>query len=159
MTALIAAISLAGLVVLWILFPLLKGLEAPMSGDDVELNELLHRKKVALLGLRDAEYDFQSGKLEEEDYRALKGSLATEALAAMDEEARLLAQRASTGPEGRAGRRAEIEAEIAELRAELREGKICPSCGLPNARNARYCSDCGTELGRGTPASPTPATG
>lgn len=152
---LLGAILLAAVTVLYILLPLLRGTEASMVGDDVELNKLRHRKRVALLGLRDAQYDFQSGKLEEEDFRSLKGSLATEALAAMDEEAALLARREEGAQTSGGGRRAEIEAEIAELRASLKDGRICPSCGLPNARNARFCADCGASLTR-TDAPGTP---
>jgi hypothetical protein len=73
-------------VVFLILQPLLTGESAPMGRADDELTDAQHRKRIALLGLRDVEYDFHAGKLDEEDYRSQKAKLSSEALEAMDRE-------------------------------------------------------------------------
>jgi len=89
---------------------------------------------------------WRSGKLDEEDYRSLKGELTAEALAALeaDEQAR------SGTVSGAAA--AALEAEIAEARAGLRSGAVCSDCGFANEPGSRFCSSCGHVL-HGVPAA------
>ena len=140
MSLLVAAVALAACIVLFILHPLLTGSSASMEEDHHELTEAQHRKRVALLGLRDVEYDFHAGKLDETDYRHLKKGLAAEALEAMELETHELreAEGGQLSPE--------LEEEIAAMRSSLREGSICHECGEPNPRGSRYCGECGTGL-------------
>jgi hypothetical protein len=126
-------------VLLFILQPVVKGLHASLEREDDELTETEARKRVALLALRDVEYDFLAGKLDEEDYRSLKGQLTAEALAALeaDEAAR---SAVGSGPD------ADVEAEIARIRAGLRSGLVCGECGFSNVEGSRFCSSCGLSL-------------
>jgi cytochrome c-type biogenesis protein CcmI len=124
-----------------ILHPLLTGTAAPLEATDEELTDVQHRKRMALLALRDVEYDFHAGKLDEDDYRALKAQVSAEALAALDEEAREVAV-AGGGGRGAAA----VEAEIAALRASIRQGVICTQCGHPNPRGSRFCAECGAAV-------------
>ena len=71
-------------VVLFLLQPIVTGVQASLDREDDELTETEARKRVALLALRDVEYDFLSGKLDQEDYRSLKADLTAEALAALE---------------------------------------------------------------------------
>ncbi len=73
-------------VVLFVLLPVLRGDWATLESSDGEVTEVAARKQAALRGLRDAEYDFRSGKLDQADYQALKSDLAREALEAIEEE-------------------------------------------------------------------------
>jgi hypothetical protein len=160
-STLILALLLAGGTVFLILQPLLTGESAPMERDDDELTDAQHRKRIALLGLRDVEYDFHAGKLDEDDYRALKAQVSAEALAALDDEARELATAA--GRSGGSGARAsaaqaDVEAEIAALRASIRHGVICTQCGHPNPRASRFCGECGAAVSAAA-ASGSPASG
>jgi hypothetical protein len=135
-------------ILLFIMQPVVKGLHASLEREDDELTETEARKRVALLALRDVEYDFLAGKLDGDDYRALKGQLTAEALAALeaDEAAR------GAGAAGAASTAdAELEAEIARVRAGLRAGIVCGQCGFANEKGARFCSACGHEL-TGRPA-------
>lgn len=125
-----------------ILHPLLTGASAPLEATDEELTDVQHRKRMALLALRDVEYDFHAGKLDENDYRALKAQVSAEALAALDEEA---LEMAGTGHRGGKGAAA-VEAEIAALRASIRQGVICTQCGHPNPRGSRFCAECGAAV-------------
>lgn len=143
MTLYLGVALVAAAVVLFILQPVVKGIHASLEREDDELTETEARKRVALLALRDVEYDFLSGKLDEEDYRSLKAELTAEALAALeaDEEAK---------KDGRGGARAaagdELEAEIARMRQELQSATACPSCSYVNEEGSRFCSACGQPL-------------
>ena len=151
MSTLLLALLLAGGAVFLILEPLLTGESAPTERDDDELTDAQHRKRIALLGLRDVEYDFHAGKLDEDDYRSQKAKLSAEALEAMDLE---LGEAQERGARGRA--RAEVEAEIAALRTSLREGVVCGQCGELNSRSARFCGSCGAALPRSPSPEPSP---
>jgi hypothetical protein len=149
------AVLLTVVAVALIFQPLLTGASALLGSSGEDLTDAQHRKRMALLALRDVEYDFHAGKLDETDYRALKAQASAEALSALDEEARGAAE---------AGR-PDVEAEIAALRATLREGAVCPHCAHPNPRGSRFCRECGAALARADPAgtssapSPPGATG
>jgi hypothetical protein len=108
---------------------------------------------VTLLALRDVEYDFHAGKLDETDYRQMKSELAEEALEAIDrEEAEWLAREAGRPGTGEGAVVApghipdDVEAEIASLRASIREGVVCSQCAHPNPPGSRFCGDCGAAL-------------
>ena len=73
-------------VILFVMLPVLRGDWATLVSPDDEITEAEARKQAALRGLRDAEYDFRSGKLDQTDYQALKSDLARQALEAIEEE-------------------------------------------------------------------------
>lgn len=128
----------AAAVVLFLVQPVARGIHASLEREDDEMTDTEARKRVALLALRDVEYDFLAGKLDEEDYRALKSELTAEALAAL--EADDAARGGTTGDEA-------LEAEILAIRQGLREGTPCPGCAYTNEAGSRYCSACGQPLG------------
>ena len=72
--------------ILFVMLPLLRGDWAALERSDDEITEVDARKQAALRGLRDAEYDFHAGKLDEEDYQLLKSDLGRQALEALEEE-------------------------------------------------------------------------
>lgn len=151
MSALIPGVLLALAAVFFVLYPIVAGREASMEWADEELTEAQHRRNVALMALRDVEYDFHAGKLDEADYLALKQQISSEALEAIDEEeaewlARQEAAGAQAGASTETGVPADLEAEIAALRTSIREGVVCPQCGHPNPRGSRFCGDCGSAL-------------
>ncbi len=151
MSALIPGVLIALGAVFFVLYPIVAGREAAMEWSDEELTEAQHRRNVALLSLRDVEYDFHAGKLDETDYRALKQQISSEALEAIDEEeAEWLGRQAVGSAQGgtttQTGVPDDLEAEIAALRASIREGVVCPQCGDPNPRGSRFCGDCGSAL-------------
>ena len=76
-----------GTAVLFVMLPVVRGDWATMGRSDDEVTEVDARKQAALRGLRDAEYDYHSGKLDQADYQALKSDLARQALKAMEEAA------------------------------------------------------------------------
>jgi hypothetical protein len=130
----------AAAVLLFIMQPVVRGIHASLEREADELTETEARKRIALLALRDVEYDFLAGKLDEEDYRSLKSELTAEALAALE------ADEASRAGEG-APEDADIEKEIARIRVGLKSGLVCGSCGFSNEEGSRFCSACGHALG------------
>lgn len=132
----------AAAVVIFIIQPVAKGIHASLERSEDELTETEARKRVALLALRDVEYDFLAGKLDENDYRSLKGELTAEALAALEADEKARSQVGSVGPE-------DVEAEIRAIRMGLQEGVACPDCGYVNEPGSRFCSACGHALQAG----------
>jgi len=92
-------------------------------------------RAAALSALRSLDFDFQTGKVSEDDYPALRAQLVAEAAKNID---------AVSGDDER------IEAMIRARRAVV--GKPCPKCGKKIAGDGRYCPECGAEL---APACPS----
>ena len=153
-------------VILYVMRPVLRGDWAAMGRSDDEVTEVDARKQAALRGLRDAEYDFRSGKLDQADYQLLKSDLARQALEAMEEEgtadggtpsdaaAKKPAQSADSDPEGDS-----LEAEIALVRKGMAEGRTCSGCGHLNVEQSRFCTGCGGRLGGVATTAANPVSG
>ena len=146
-------------VILFVMMPVLRGDWATMERSDDEVTEVDARKQAALRGLRDAEYDFRSGKLDQADYQLLKSNLACQALEAMQEESAAEPAADQGTPTDATAKPAEsaapapapdgdsLEAEIARVRKGMAEGRTCPGCGHLNVEKSRFCTDCGGRLG------------
>lgn len=172
MTLYLAAGLLTLAVVIYVLSPILQDRRAPLESSADDLTDAQARKRVALMALRDAEYDFATGKLGDEDYQDLRQELSVEALQALRNEEvveRSQGQLASDddGPEhgaataGPAGGEAaaaalrdeaslptDVEAEVARVRAGLQSGNTCHQCGHVNRTGGNFCTSCGRPLGR-----------
>ena len=143
-------------VVLFVMLPVLRGDWATMERSDDEVTEADARKQAALRGLRDAEYDYRSGKLDQADYQILKSDLARQALEAMQEEGPAGDADDDGTPEDATGKPAKrvapdpavksLEAEIARVRRGIAEGRTCPGCGHLNVEKSRFCTGCGGSL-------------
>jgi hypothetical protein len=59
--------------------------EAPVGSEGETIGELLARRDVAYRALKEIEFDFQSGKLLEEDYQALLARYRAEAVAILQQ--------------------------------------------------------------------------
>ena len=144
-------------VILFVMQPVLRGDWAAIESSDDEVTEVDARKQAALRGLRDAEYDYRSGKLDQTDYEILKSELARQALEAMQEEGAAGYVASDGTPEddaaepikGMASHHAmeSLEAEIARVRRGIGQGLTCPGCGHLNVEKSRFCTGCGGSLG------------
>ena len=82
---LLGAVLVAAAVVLYVVQPVFSGEKAPLVSLDEEFTEAEARRHLSLVALRDVEYDFATGKIDERDYRRLRDELAREALDALHE--------------------------------------------------------------------------
>ncbi len=122
-----------------VVLSLLRGGGGAAPGDpDAEEEEFRRlppeaRREAALDALREVEFEYGTGKLPEEDYRALRrrwGRMALEA-------------REATGAEAAGGSQG-AEADIGAA--------PCPRCGQDTKAEARFCGRCGAALGTGAEA-------
>ncbi len=156
-------------VVLFVLLPILRGDWATLESPDDEITEVDARKQAALRGLRDAEYDFRTGKLDQADYQILKSDLARQALEAIEEESATspapdkgtLADAPGKSAESAArdANRDKLETEIARVRKGIAQGRTCPACGHLNVKKSRFCTGCGGALGEAVAVAGEPASG
>jgi hypothetical protein len=99
---------------------------------------------VALLALKEIEFDRETGKLSDEDYRFLKEKYTAQALEA------LRAEEGAKAPD-------DVEALIAHRVRALRSAAatappgapVCPTCGPRPEPDAVFCSTCGGSLSAG----------
>lgn len=155
MTALIGGVLLAAGVALFILEPVFSGRSSAVFHGDDEFDEAAARRLVALTALRDLEYDRATGKLDGEDYEALKLELSREALAHLDLDEESVAGRDTEAK--RASR--QLEDEIAGIREAIRRGMQCAVCEHLNRIGAKYCGRCGEALADVSGTAGGPVTG
>ncbi|MBA4158451.1 MAG: hypothetical protein H0X65_13385 [Gemmatimonadetes bacterium] len=129
MTLLLAAALMACVAGFVVVHPILARRSALLK--DVTSGGVLDaeaRKRVALTSLRELEYDYLGGKLDEADYLGLRDRLSLEALQA------IRAAEAVHTP---------LRVEIAGAAADV-TGHVC---GYVNPPGSRFCAECGARLG------------
>lgn len=142
-----AALALGGLV-LWLVFqPLLVSGQPDLTLLEPDAPEET-RRGVALLALKEIEFDRETGKLSERDYELLKARYGAEAIAALDADAAgsYAGDRAPADPE------LLIATRLHALRSAPSSDQPGPStpscfrCGPRPEADARFCSRCGLAL-------------
>lgn len=140
------------------------------SGDADEA--LFARKRAALEGLRELDFDREAGKLSDEDHARERDRLRAEARAALkaiddelgpyraDAEARVAARLANVTPTGapKAPREPEEAPESKPdsptppvASATFQKRVKCASCETENEADATFCKRCGAKVEGGTP--------
>ncbi len=164
--ALLFGAGLLLVTVAWTLRPLFQSSDepAPLTDDENPLKELYEQREAIYTAIRELDFDYQTGKIAEEDYKPLRDQYVAqgvEILKRIDE---------LTGGDGRAALEAEIERQVAALRRQRGQpvaepaavassggreptvetstavGPACPSCGHRGDPGDRFCSRCGTPL-------------
>lgn len=115
------ALAIAALV-LWLVFE--PWLFAPDPGFTIPEPDAAEetRRGVALIALKEIEFDRETGKLSDQDYEMLKERYSAEALGALAEEEAVPPSRLASQPS-------------------------CPGCGPRPESDALFCSSCGRQLG------------
>jgi len=150
-TALLIGTAMALIAVAVVLFPLFRE-DPPTSPPDPRQPLAPPTTNLAVVALREIEFDRETGKLSDADYQALKTQYTGEALEAM----RLAENSAASAAVPLPGEARDL-AEEAILRYR-RRSTSCASCGPRPEPDAVYCSNCGRFLpgrcdGCGSPAT------
>jgi len=150
----IGALILIGLAVAAIAWPLFKernetaeGLLAEETASD-PMAELLEQRDAVYQALRELRFDYQVGKVSEDDYRAFDAQLKTQAVATLKAIDALKQVEADSDLDSR------IEAEITALcqvngadSAASAAINVCPQCGYSLRTSDRFCGNCGAVVG------------
>jgi rubrerythrin len=114
---------------------------APAAATAAAVDPIDERKEQVYAALRELDFDRQLGKVNAEDYAALRPQLEAEALALMDEAAR--SHEPAAGQEN-------LEREVQAARQRLRQEAAgrCPGCGQPRPRGNGRCPRCGAPADR-----------
>ncbi len=103
--------------------------------------DLKRRRLVLYENLQDLEFEYKSGKLSPEDYKALRVDYTAEAAQLMATSQEL--EIASTED-------ALIEREVAARRGRRKAEPVpdytCPKCGFENPLPVKFCGECGAQL-------------
>ncbi len=136
--------------------------------DTKELRELISQKEAAYAALKELEFDYDIGKLSDEDYKELQQRYQGEAIAVLkridelqgeskvssmeelieQEVARARVKHTSmsvSNSDSDEGIEREIE-EVRKLKFEEKEELACPDCGKTYQTDDRFCSGCGKNL-------------
>ncbi|HEV8195184.1 MAG TPA: zinc ribbon domain-containing protein [Gemmatimonadales bacterium] len=134
---------LIGALVLWLVFsPMLSRAQSARLPPEPVADEET-RSGIALLALKEIEFDRATGKLSDEDFEMLRERYGKEALSALDQDDGQ-AEAASADPETM------IAARLQQLRSARDAGATapppCPACGPRPEPDALFCSSCGLSL-------------
>jgi hypothetical protein len=127
----ILIVAVAAVVALPLARPAQRKFAASTDGADAEVFE--HEKHVAMLAIKEAEFDRAMGKLSEEDYAALRGTYEERALGALFALDSLSAKRES-----------DDHASSASAGDE-RATRFCAACGQRFGASDRFCRSCGMQ--------------
>lgn len=135
---------------IFILFPLRDHRSAKIN-TGYEIDELILRRDQLFNDIRELEFDYQTGKLNDADYRQLLGELKSNAASVIEAlETKQLGRQTSERKLPRLTRTisdADIEARISQARkTHMESTEACPSCRHQNSAGAKFCSECGASM-------------
>ena len=130
------ALALAGLAALFLALPL-RTRRTPPAAELV--SELTLKREILYESIRDLDHDFETGKVDEADFKLLREELRGDAIALMRQEK--LEETAPAQPSA-------PEAPIASVQAEPDDSfQRCPGCGVAVVTGWSFCAACGHGLG------------
>lgn len=133
MITVIAAVMILGAAA-WIAAPLLKPSGAsPVETEAQRADALSIEKHMALVAIKEADFDRAMGKLSDEDYGALRQLYEDRALGVM-------AQLDALGPDGSSAR--------PDARGAATLASYCVRCGARFGTDHRFCAACGSARDR-----------
>lgn len=119
------------------LHPLLRKGEGPGVAADESAEDLFLAKERVYSNIKDLDFDYQMGKIGDEDHQAMRGMLKGEAGAIIDRIEQLQG----------GDKRMALEREIARHRKRGSVSSVeCPECGAAIKSADRFCSGCGHKL-------------
>lgn len=101
-----------------------------------DYTDLLYRKEATLIALKDLEFDFKTGKIDDSDYGEVKTGLEAEAMEIL-RNIELLDKGAPQPAAAGSG----------AAQDRPRAKNFCHNCGAPAGKSHKFCSACGARLG------------
>ncbi|HLW72374.1 MAG TPA: hypothetical protein VKS22_17355 [Candidatus Binataceae bacterium] len=151
-TVWMAALMLVASVALFVAAPLTEVFSARRRETDEEARgaRLQHERGLATAALRELDFDHEMGKIDDDDYHALRTRLETRALAAMSGLSELSDLSTVAGlSELSALDGPALSGADAPARTAAAGGiKPCPRCATPAAADYLFCPRCGATLER-----------
>ncbi|HXF84335.1 MAG TPA: zinc ribbon domain-containing protein [Anaerolineales bacterium] len=158
-SAILLTLGVALLVGFYLYAPFLERQLRLVTREEHELSILLAERDRVLSALQELDFDFQLGKIPEEDYPTQRANLlqkGAEILKKLDELTPQVAQinaethlkRGSASTKKRELSDDEIESLIAARRKQhkTKSAGFCPKCGKPILTSDRFCPSCGKPL-------------
>ena len=162
-------VLLAVLGVVFIAYPFFNKNRGGAFGDEARYRELHSKRDTTYSMLKEIEFDYQSGILNEEDYKDLEARYKRNAISILkdtdglerkdtggdiEEQVRKLRQLKTSKPVPAAQKQApaktgipdDVETEILKLREGKAQSRFCPECGTKSEEADRFCAKCGTKL-------------
>lgn len=163
--AMLIALVLSLAALAYVVWPLLKPGPAPVMVEDDRLTELLGRKDAVLKAIKDLEFDYQVGKLSEEDYQLYDQRLRRQAVALMQqiEQVAPMSADLDTALEADIAQRRRV-LDSARMPAKAAPATVVAPAAMPTAAPApamvvaagasvgngsspaRFCTNCGSKL-------------
>ncbi len=145
---LISVMSL--LILVYVIYPLFKSSSGALfqeySGAQIKLRGLNQLKFELLRAIKEIDFEYQLGKMSQEDYENLKTDYQNQALEIFQEidnyqkNVRTQKRRGGNHPEGKNN---QVPAEAVGRSVSV---VYCAECGAANNRTFKYCTSCGTKL-------------
>ena len=142
-------------IIAFVAYPLFNTPRGKIAGDTNALDTLVAQRDSTYDAIRDLDFDFQLGKLSQDDYAGLRDKYKSRA-------AQVLQQLDQLGNGNGADADSQIEAQVARLRrtktdavedeiARVRAsrkagGAFCGKCGTPHQAGDQFCSKCGNKF-------------
>lgn len=128
--AIIIGVILAGAAV-WFVFRPFGGRQRLASRKTTETLPPPRARTGVISALRDLDFDYRTGKVNEEDYAGLRGGLLEEAARYVQAEA---------------DKDDRLEAMVRAHKVAAAHARPCPECGKKLSSDAQFCPQCGAKL-------------
>lgn len=134
----------------WFMISPLRRNQRREAGIDPELARIQEEREGVYADIADLDHDFETGKLDEADYTAMRDALREQAIDLLRAERALGTEGTSEAQPAMAKPRADAAPPSASAppadEASVTTGGFCPACGGRVDPNWRFCSHCGSGL-------------
>jgi rRNA maturation endonuclease Nob1 len=107
------------------------------SGSNHRAQDLEERKEAIYTAIKDIEFDYQMGKLSEEDFKELRQQYKEDAMGLLKKIEQI---------QGKTVKATGIHAKKKRTKFDLREPNYCWICGITVTENDQFCANCGNKL-------------
>ncbi len=97
--------------------------------------DLLYRKESLYIAIKDLDFDYKTGKIDDDDYKAMKAGLESDALELLG---RIDNYEKQPSPE--------ISSGSSAASRKKRNTIFCHECGASIQKSHKFCSECGTRI-------------